>query len=67
MLNSITDQIAGIRRLLREGHGVEAETVARKLQQQYPAQGEVNHVLALVLIRQRKDGEAIVFATIWLT
>lgn len=62
MLNSITDQIAGIRRLLREGHGVEAETVARKLQQQYPAQGEVNHVLALVLIRQRKDGEAIVFA-----
>lgn len=62
MLNSITDQIAGIRRLLREGHGLEAETAARKLQQQFPVQGDVNHVLALVLVKQDKDGEALLFA-----
>lgn len=62
MLGSITEEIAGIRRLLREGHGAEAETAARKLQQQYPAQGDVNHALALVLARQDKDGEALLFA-----
>lgn len=62
MLNSVTDQIAGIRRLLREGHGMEAETVARGLQQQYPAQGDVNHALALALVMQGKDGEALIFA-----
>ncbi len=62
MPDNVTDEITGIRRLLREGHRGEAETAARKLQQRYPAQGEVNHVLALVLIKQRKDGEAIEFA-----
>ena len=44
------------------GHGMEAETAARKLQQQYPAQGDVNHALALVLVKQDKDGEALLFA-----
>ena len=62
MLGSVTDEIAGIRRLLREGHGAEAETAARKLQQQYPAQGDVNHALALALVNQDKDGEALLFA-----
>jgi tetratricopeptide (TPR) repeat protein len=41
---------------------MEAETAARKLQQRYPAQGDVNHALALVLARQDKDGEALLYA-----
>jgi tetratricopeptide (TPR) repeat protein len=59
---NIAEEIAGIRRLLHTGHGMEAEAAARKLQQQYPSQGAVNHALALVLVRQDKDGEALVFA-----
>jgi tetratricopeptide (TPR) repeat protein len=62
MPTDVAGEIAGIRRLLHTGHGMEAETAARKLQQQYPAQGEVNHALALVLVRQDKDGEALLFA-----
>ena len=62
MPGNVAAEIAGIRRLLLTGHGVEAETAARKLQQQYPAQGDVNHALALVLIKQDKDGEALLFA-----
>jgi tetratricopeptide (TPR) repeat protein len=62
MLNSAAEQIAGIQRLLRAGRSVEAETAARALQQQYPVQGDVNHALALLLIKQDKDGEALVFA-----
>jgi hypothetical protein len=62
MPGSIAEEIAGIRRLLHTGHGMEAETVARKLQQQYPEQGDVNHALALVLVKQDKDGEALLFA-----
>ena len=30
------------------------------LQQHYPSRGDVNHALAIALIRQDKDGEAIV-------
>jgi tetratricopeptide (TPR) repeat protein len=59
---NVVEELAGIRRLLREGHGMEAETAARKLQQRYPAQGDVNHALALVLARQDKDGEALLYA-----
>lgn len=61
-MGNVAEEIAGILRLLRTGHGVEAETAARKLQQHYPAQGDVNHALALTLIKQDKDGEALVFA-----
>ena len=62
MPGSVTEEIAGIQRLLQAGHGVEGEAAARRLQQQYPAQGDVNHALALVLVRQGKDGEALLFA-----
>jgi len=62
MLGVAAEEIARVHRLLRGGHGMEAETAARNLQQRYPAQGDVNHALALVLIKQGKDGEAILFA-----
>ena len=61
-MGSVVEKIAGIQRLLRAGRGMEAESVARNLQQEYPAQGDVNHALALVLIKQDKDGEALLFA-----
>ncbi len=67
MPGSVAEQIAEIHRLLQEGNGMEAEAAARRLQKQYPAQGDVNHALALVLIKQRKDGEAIVFAKAAIT
>lgn len=62
MLGSVAGEISEIHRLLRAGHGSEAETAARNLQRRYPAQGDVNHALALALIKQNKDGEAILFA-----
>ena len=62
MQGNVAEEIAGIHRLLREGDGMAAETAARKLQQQYTAQGDVNHALALVLVKQDKDGEALLFA-----
>ncbi|HUQ36134.1 MAG TPA: sulfotransferase [Aestuariivirga sp.] len=61
-MGSIAEEIAGIQRLLRAGRGLEAETAARKLQLEHPVQGDVNHALALVLIKQDKDGEALLYA-----
>ncbi len=59
---SVVEEIAGIQSLLRAKRGLEAEAAARRLQQHYPSRGDVNHALAIALIRQDKDGEAIVFA-----
>jgi tetratricopeptide (TPR) repeat protein len=61
-MGSFAEELAGIHRLLRAGRGMEAELAARKLQQQYPVQGDVNHALALALVQQDKDGEALLFA-----
>jgi tetratricopeptide (TPR) repeat protein len=62
MLSGAADQLAEIHRLLRLGRGMDAEAAARRLQQKFPEQGGANHALALALINQDKDGEALFFA-----
>ena len=58
----VEEVIAGLPRLMQMGREAEAEATARALQRQFPARGDVNQALALVLINIGKPGDALPFA-----
>jgi tetratricopeptide (TPR) repeat protein len=59
---TVADSIAEIFRLVQANRGTEAEIMARNLQRQFPARGDANETLALVLVNQNKHDEALPFA-----
>ncbi len=59
---SIEEAIDELPRLMQVGRNDEAEAAARSLQRQFPARGDVNQALALVLIKLGKPGYALRFA-----
>jgi tetratricopeptide (TPR) repeat protein len=59
---TIGDMIAKIYRLVQAQRGADAEAAARDLQRQFPARGDVNEALALVLVNEGKDEDALPFA-----
>lgn len=59
---AIGEMIAGIYRLVQAKRGADAEAQARALQRQFPARGDVNEALALVLVNENKDEDAMPFA-----
>ncbi len=66
MLNTrqptVEEVIAGFPRLMELGRGEEAEAEARALYRHFPARGDVNEALALVLVNLGKHGDALPFA-----
>ena len=66
MLNSppqtIEEEINSLPRLMDMGRGAEAEAAARSLHRRFPARGDVNEALALVLVSLGKRGHALSFA-----
>ena len=62
MQPTVADSIAQIFRLVQASRGTEAETAARTLQRQFPARGDANETLALVLVNQNRHDEALPFA-----
>lgn len=59
---TIGEMIARIYSLVQANRGADAEAAARALQRQFPARGDVNEALALVLVNQNKDNDALLFA-----
>ena len=59
---AVEDAIAELSRLMEKGRKEEAEALARALQRQFPARGDVNQALALVLLKSGKHNHALRFA-----
>lgn len=59
---TIGEMIARIYSLVQANRGADAEVGARALQQQFPARGDVNEALALVLVNENRDDDALPFA-----
>ncbi len=59
---TIGEMIARIYSLVQANRGADAEAAARALQRQFPARGDVNEALALVLVNENKHGDALPFA-----
>ena len=59
---TIGEAIARIYSLVQAKRGADAEAAARTLQRQFPARGDVNEALALVLVNENKHGDALPFA-----
>ncbi|MBC8036161.1 MAG: hypothetical protein H7X89_02975, partial [Rhizobiales bacterium] len=59
---SVEEAINELPRLLQMGRNDEAEAAARALQRQFPARGDVNQALALVLLKLGKHGFALRYA-----
>src|SRR5688572_23082588 len=58
----VEDAIGELSRLMEKGRKEEAEAAARALQRQFPARGDVNQALALVLLKLGKQNHALRFA-----
>ncbi len=59
---TIGEMIARIYSLAQAKRGADAEAAARALQRQFPARGDVNEALALVLVNENKHDDALPFA-----
>lgn len=58
----VEDAINELSRLMQKGRKEEAEAAARALQRQFPARGDVNQALALVLLKSGKHNHALRYA-----
>ncbi len=60
----VEEAIDELSRLMQTGRKEEAEAAAHALQRQFPARGDVNQALALVLLKSGKHNHALKFAEI---
>lgn len=62
MPRTVVEAINELPGLLKTGRFAEAEAAARALQRQFPARGDVNQALALVLLKSGKHNHALRYA-----